>query len=127
MAVNSFASVSMDPPMVLFCPAMSSATWPVLRQADGLAINFLAADQAHLGAQFAGRSEERFRDVDWAVGTNGAPLLAGAAGWIECRVSAEQVAGDHYVVLADSECMALNDQVASPLVFSCGRYLPGQG
>src|SRR4051794_13784745 len=89
MSMNSFTSLSLQPPLVLFCPAESSRTWPLLRQAGSIAINVLSAGQEAVSRAFAARDADRFAGLPWTVGTNGAPLLIDALGWLECTVQAE--------------------------------------
>ena len=123
MAVNSFTSASLDPPMILFCPARTSTTWPVLQRAGILAVNLLSSGQADVSRLFARTGVDRFQGIGWVPGTNGAPLLDDAVAWIECRVVEEYPAGDHLVVLAHTDMMALNNHDREPLIFSAGRYL----
>lgn len=125
MAVNSFTSLSLRPPLVLFCPAESSTTWPVLREIGTIAINVLSAGQQSVSRAFAARGSDRFNGIDWSPGGNGAPLLDDALGWLECTVDAEYPAGDHTVVIARIELMGVHDAIADPLVFFRGGYYPG--
>jgi 3-hydroxy-9,10-secoandrosta-1,3,5(10)-triene-9,17-dione monooxygenase reductase component len=125
MAVNSFTSLSLRPPLVLFCPAVTSTTWPALRLAGNIAVNVLSARQEAVSRAFAARGRDRFRDVSWTVGSNGAPLLDDALGWLECTVQAEYPAGDHIVVIAGIDQMGVHDAIADPLVFFKGAYFPG--
>jgi 3-hydroxy-9,10-secoandrosta-1,3,5(10)-triene-9,17-dione monooxygenase reductase component len=125
LAMNSFTSVSLAPPLVLFCPANTSTSWPVLRPIGSFAINVLSAQQEWISRQFAARSADRFAGVDWIAGDNGAPLIADALGWIECSLQAEHPAGDHTVVVAGTGRMAVHDSVSEPLVFFRGAYYSG--
>jgi flavin reductase (DIM6/NTAB) family NADH-FMN oxidoreductase RutF len=125
MAMNSFTSLSLDPPLVLFCPAATSTTWPLLRAAGTIAINVLSAGQQAVSRAFASRGADRFADIGWSPGGNGAPLLDDALGWLECVVEAEYPAGDHIVVIARIELMGVHDAIADPLVFFRGNYYPG--
>jgi 3-hydroxy-9,10-secoandrosta-1,3,5(10)-triene-9,17-dione monooxygenase reductase component len=125
MAMNSFTSVSLEPPLVLFCPALSSGTWPLLRDAGKIAINVLSAGQESVSRLFASRVEDRFSPIDWLAGTYGAPLLSDALGWLECTVTAEYPAGDHTVVIAEIERMGVHGEIAEPLVFFRGAYYQG--
>lgn len=125
MAMNSFTALSLDPPLVLFCPAESSTTWPVLRKAGSIAVNVLSAGQESASRAFAARGADRFDQVEWLPGGNGAPLLADALGWLECTVQAEYPAGDHTVVIAKIEQMGVHGAITDPLVFFRGRYYQG--
>jgi 3-hydroxy-9,10-secoandrosta-1,3,5(10)-triene-9,17-dione monooxygenase reductase component len=125
MAMNSFTSLSLQPPLVLFCPASASTTWPQLRDAGLIAINVLSARQEPVSRAFAARGADRFAGLDWSPGQNGAPLLHDALGWMECHVQAEYPAGDHSVVIAQIDRMGVHDAIEDPLVFFRGAYFPG--
>lgn len=120
MAANSVTSVSLDPPMILVCPAKSSTTWPSIRDAGRFCVNFMASHHADLSVRFAKRDVDRFADVAWHARTSG-PALDDAIAWLQCEVSAEHDAGDHTVVIAQvSEIEASLD--GAPLVFFKGQY-----
>lgn len=125
LSMNSFTSLSLQPPLVLFCPAQSSSTWPQLREAGSIAINVLSAGQEAVSRQFAGPAAQRFADVAWSAGQNAAPLLDDALGWIECTVQAEYPAGDHTVVVAEIGRMGVHAHLGDPLVFFRGAYYAG--
>lgn len=125
LSMNSFTSLSLQPPLVLFCPSVASTTWPLLRQVGRLAINVLSAGQEEVSRRFATRTADRFQGFDWSDGENGSPLLTDALGWLECRVQAEYPAGDHTVVIAEIERMGVHDAIAEPLVFFRGGYYRG--
>lgn len=121
MAVNSFTSVSLDPPLVLFCAGKTSSTWPLLRDADGgLTINLLSAEQEPLCRAFATKGIDRFAGVAHHPGATGAPVLDDALAHLDCLVEAEHDAGDHTVVIA--RVVALGSQPGTPLVFHASRY-----
>jgi len=125
MAMNSFTSLSLNPPLVLFCPATASTTWPVLRDVGSIAINVLSAGQESLSRKFATKAVDRFSEASWSVGENGAPLLHDALGWLECTVRSESEAGDHTVVIAEIERMNVHWEITEPLVFFRGQYYRG--
>lgn len=122
MAANSFTSVSISPPLVLFCPAKSSSTWRKMRADGRFCINVLAGHHEALSRQFAGPEADRFAGVAGIDGECG-PLLADAVAWIDCRVRAEHDGGDHTIVVADVLSLrAAQHADAEPLVFHRGRY-----
>ena len=125
MAMNSFTSLSLEPPMVLFCPAASSSTWPALQAVGIIAVNVLSAGQESVSRQFAAKTGDRFAGVDWSPGENGAPLLHDALGWLECTVAGETPGGDHSVVIATIERMGVHNAIAEPLMFFRGGYFAG--
>lgn len=122
MAANSVTSVSLDPPMILFCPAKSSTTWPALRDSGAFCINILAGHHEVLTRQFAAKDADRFAGVAYERRGTG-PALAEAVAWIECRLRHEHDAGDHTIVVADVVAIEAADGVdLEPLVFFRGRY-----
>lgn len=120
MAANSFAPVSLNPPLVLFCPAHSSKTWPALREAGTFCVNVLAGDQEHLCRRFATKGIDRFAEASFHDRPSG-PALDGAVGWIDCEFDTEHDAGDHMIAVA--RVLDLGDVAsASALVFHPGLY-----
>ena len=121
LSVNSFTSVSLEPPLVAFCVARSSATWPSLRAAGMFCVNVLAEDQEALSRTFAAPGLDRFMGVGWRPAPSGAPILAGVLAWIDCTVEAEYEAGDHLIVVGRVRELALAHE-GRPLVFYRGGY-----
>lgn len=119
MAANSVTAVSLDPPLILACPARTSETWPLLREAGRFCVNVLAEPHAELARRFSRRGVDRFEGVEW-VSRDAGPALPGAVAWIECALRSEHDAGDHTVVLAD--VLALEAAAGAPLVFFRGGY-----
>jgi flavin reductase (DIM6/NTAB) family NADH-FMN oxidoreductase RutF len=120
MAANSLTSVSLDPPLLLVCPAKSSTTWPRIRSAGGFCISVLAHHQHELSRRFSIRDAERFSGIVWHRRDTG-PALDEAVAWIDCRIRDEHDAGDHTIVVADVLAVETSDQ-PSPLVFFRGGY-----
>jgi 3-hydroxy-9,10-secoandrosta-1,3,5(10)-triene-9,17-dione monooxygenase reductase component len=98
MTCQSFSSVSLDPPLVMFCPAHSSQTWPRIRAVGTFAVNILAADQEAICRQFAVSGADKFDGVAWSPGMTGAPILSGVIAHIECRLDSVLAGGDHDIV-----------------------------
>jgi 3-hydroxy-9,10-secoandrosta-1,3,5(10)-triene-9,17-dione monooxygenase reductase component len=122
MTANSVTSVSLDPPMILFCPAKSSSTWPRIRATGAFCVNVLAGHHEELTRQFAAKGIDRFSGVAYEERPTG-PALIDAIAWIECVLYSEQEAGDHMIALArviSIETRAVADP--EPLVFFRGRY-----
>lgn len=120
MAVSSFTSVSLDPPLVLFCASHTSTTWPVIRAAGHFCANVLAADQEHLARGFAARGD-RYLGVSHRRGASGAPVLDGVHAWVDCEIAAEHDAGDHVVVIGRVLDLGA-DPARSPLLFYRSSY-----
>ena len=120
--VQSFTSVSLDPPLVVVCPARTSTTWPRLRSVGTFCANVLATDQETLARSFATRGEGRFRGVGWSPSsTTGSPVLDGGLAWIDCRIEAEHDGGDHLIAVARVLDLGVRDG-GRPLLFYRGGY-----
>lgn len=121
MAVNSFTSVSLDPPLILFCAAHSSTTWPHIRSAGTFTVNVLGEDHGELCRVFAEKGADRFTGLRYRTGATGAPVLNGVAAHLDCRIEALHEAGDHVIVVGRVEDHNADDRVR-PLVFHGGTY-----
>ncbi len=121
MAANSVTSVSLDPPLVLLCPAKTSTTWPHIRSAGRFCINVMAGHHEELTRRFAAKNVDRFVDVDYECGTAG-PILGEALAWIACDLKDEHDAGDHTIAVARVLGLGSGAELAEPLVFFRGSY-----
>lgn len=121
LAANSFTSVSLDPPLVGFCVAHTSSTWPKLRNADRQCVNILSEPQTEVCLQLAAKGADKFAGLEWTTSPSGSPVLDGALAWIECSVEAEYVAGDHVIVVARVHHLDKHHD-GEPLVFYQGGY-----
>ena len=120
--VQSFTSVSLDPPLVAVCPARSSQSWPRIRSVGAFCVNVLAEDQEALGRVFATRGADKFRGVGWTPSTaTGSPVLDGALARVDCSIETEHDGGDHLVVLARVVDLGLGTGTR-PLLFYRGGY-----
>lgn len=120
ITANSFSSVSLQPPLILWSVKKSSTSWPVFAQTNSFAVNVLAADQTELARQFARTGTDKFAGVEWRRGKDGAPLLANVAAQFECLRCAEYQGGDHLIVVGEVTNFARYDR--RPLLFSQGRF-----
>jgi flavin reductase (DIM6/NTAB) family NADH-FMN oxidoreductase RutF/DNA-binding IclR family transcriptional regulator len=116
MTVGSFASVSLDPPLVAFMPAKGSSTFPKIREAGFFCVNVLGADQEDVCRAFAARGTDRFAGLRWHPAQSGAPVLDGAIAWIDCDIESVTEAGDHHIVLGRVRDLA-TAQSGLPLLF----------
>jgi 3-hydroxy-9,10-secoandrosta-1,3,5(10)-triene-9,17-dione monooxygenase reductase component len=121
LSVNSFASVSLHPPLVLFAVTDQSSTWPRIREVGFFCVNVLADDQEDLSRAFAARGTDKFRGVGWRAAESGAPILSGTLAWLDCTVEAEHPGGDHVIVVGRVREMGVAGEGA-PLVFYRGGY-----
>jgi flavin reductase (DIM6/NTAB) family NADH-FMN oxidoreductase RutF len=121
LTANSFNSVSLRPPLVLWSLARSAASMPAFEQGSHYAINILAAEQHALAERFASKAADRFADVAFREGAGGAPVLEGAAAVFECFNRSRYEEGDHVIFVGQVErCLARAG--AQPLIFHGGRY-----
>jgi 3-hydroxy-9,10-secoandrosta-1,3,5(10)-triene-9,17-dione monooxygenase reductase component len=118
---QSFTALSLDPPMVLFCPAKTSTSWPLLAGAPYLCINILSQGQHRLSDAFARSGADKFAGVTWTPTPHGAPALDGAAAHIEARVAGRHDGGDHHVVICLVESLAAAAD-ADPLLYYRSGY-----
>lgn len=122
LAVGTFTSVSLDPPLVGFLPTVSSTSFPRVRRAGTFCANVLTPSQQHISKAFAVSGGDKFDGLSWRPApVTGSPVLAGVAAWIDCRITAIHEAGDHFIVIgqvADLDASA----TAEALVFHRGRY-----
>jgi flavin reductase (DIM6/NTAB) family NADH-FMN oxidoreductase RutF len=126
LTVTTFNSASLEPPLVSFYVARSSATWPRLRDAQVFAGNVLAAGQADIADRFARRDTDRFGPhTRWRSGPLGVPLLAGAACHVACELEAVVGVGDHWLVVG----LVIHADASGepPLLRHCGQYGEFQG
>jgi flavin reductase (DIM6/NTAB) family NADH-FMN oxidoreductase RutF len=121
LAANSFTSVSLDPPLVGFCVAHTSTTWPKLRTAERHCVNILSEPQREVCLQLAAKGTDKFSSLEWTKSPSGSPVIDGALAWIECSVEAEYVAGDHVIVVARVHHLDKHHD-GDPLVFYKGSY-----
>jgi 3-hydroxy-9,10-secoandrosta-1,3,5(10)-triene-9,17-dione monooxygenase reductase component len=115
--VNSFTSVSLDPPLVLFCIHGGSALWRALRRSAVFGVNILADDQAEVCRNFARRATASFgAAVRTRPGTTGAPIITNALAYLECVVVSQHPGGDHWIVVGEVRSLGVL-RPAGPLTF----------
>jgi flavin reductase (DIM6/NTAB) family NADH-FMN oxidoreductase RutF len=127
MAVGSFTSVSLDPPLVGFLPSRTSSSFPRIRTAGSFCVNVLGVGQQELCRRFAVPGGDKFAGLSWVAAPSGAPRLDGIAAWIDCDLESITEAGDHYLVLGRVRELAAAPNGAA-LVFhrgAYGRFAPG--
>jgi 3-hydroxy-9,10-secoandrosta-1,3,5(10)-triene-9,17-dione monooxygenase reductase component len=121
LAANSFTSLSLDPPLVLFCVALSSSTWPRIEPSGMFAVNILGEDHEELSQLFAQRGADRFGATPWHTGVSGSPVLDEAIAYVDCELEAQYPGGDHIIVVGRVLDFDLREDTR-PLLFFQGTY-----
>lgn len=120
LTVNSFNSVSMSPPMVLWSLAGESPNLRAFSEHRAFAVNILTIDQVDLCHRFASQTDDRFDSVTWTPGLHGVPVLANTAATFECLNAQQIKGGDHEIFLG--EVIRVSSSQALPLLYSQGRF-----
>jgi flavin reductase (DIM6/NTAB) family NADH-FMN oxidoreductase RutF len=122
LAVGSFFSISLDPPLVGFCAARASTSFPKVAAYGSFCANILASDQEAVSRVFASSGADKFRGLAWkpSPGT-GSPVLGGVVAWIDCAIDEVHEAGDHQIVVGRVHDLELGQETA-PIVFFRGGY-----
>lgn len=121
MTVNSFTSVSLEPPLVLWCAALASRRWPIFRDAGAWAIHVLGAEQIDLCLRFT-RGGDGFAGLPEARNNDGVPVLPAAAARFDCRAHARHEGGDHAILVGEVARVTIAGPADAPLVFAAGRF-----
>jgi len=121
LTVNSFTSVSLDPPLLLVCLAKFAASATALIEASHFAVNVLQTGQQPASIRFSTRDEDRFGATPWSCGEAGAPILTDSLGVFECERFAVYDGGDHHI-LVGKVIKASFDASLDPLLYFRGRY-----
>jgi 3-hydroxy-9,10-secoandrosta-1,3,5(10)-triene-9,17-dione monooxygenase reductase component len=121
LIVNSLTSVSLEPPLILFCPSRSSVTWSRMRRAGRFAVNVLGRDLEAFVVRAAPPGSDRFAGVRWTPGRDGAPLLTDALASLECTIVGEHPGGDHWIVVGSVDELHLTP-TRDPLIFFAGGF-----
>jgi flavin reductase (DIM6/NTAB) family NADH-FMN oxidoreductase RutF len=120
VTINSFASVSLDPPLVLWSLGLHSPSLAVFESCSHYAVNVLAADQAEFSQRFAQSKDDKFAGIETELGAGDTPLLPGCCAWFECRNELRYPGGDHVILVGYVEGFCREEK--SPLIFHGGRY-----
>jgi 3-hydroxy-9,10-secoandrosta-1,3,5(10)-triene-9,17-dione monooxygenase reductase component len=120
-ACQSFAALSLDPPLVLFCPGRTSRTWPLIERHGHFCVNVLSHAQGEVSRVFGRAGADKFAAVPWSPSPSGSPVLDGVLTWIDCAIESVHDGGDHHVVLG--RVTTLGPQRGErPLLFYRGAY-----
>ncbi|WP_353987735.1 flavin reductase [Ruicaihuangia caeni] len=124
LAANSYASVSLEPPLVLVCVQKTSSTYPALFASSHLGINILSNAQRGTVATFASKEPDKFAHLDWHAAPNGSPLIEGSSASIEAEIKERLQAKTHTVFIAKVTHAELGDAV--PMIYKAGRFFDGE-
>lgn len=120
LTASSFTSVSLHPPLVLFCLDRDSTSYDVFERSDGFVVHILAEGQEELSTLFASKSADKFQQVDHRPGAGGAPILSGCLAVMECSAQQKIAAGDHLILVGEVQTVQSN--AGAPLWFYSGAY-----
>ena len=121
ITANSFNSVSLDPPLILWSVGQAALSLKAFSEAKAFAVHILRDDQAELSQKFATSGSDKFQALSTEAGLDGVPLLPACAARLECSLFAKYPAGDHVLFIAKVEHLT-SDPSAMPLVYHGGRY-----
>lgn len=120
LTANAFTSVSLVPPLLLICVDKKAESYSSFEESKVFTVNILKDDQEALSRRFAVSGGEKFQGVAYRIGANGAPILEGVLGWLECKVAASFDGGDHTIYLG--EIQEAETREGKPLLFFRGGY-----
>ncbi|MCT2594579.1 flavin reductase family protein [Streptomyces sp. N2-109] len=123
LAVNTFSSISLAPATVMVCVQHTSSTHDCLFRAEHLAINILSTDQLDVVSTFAGKSDDKFKGLDWETGPFGSPLIARSSAQMEVEIRERLQASTHTIFV----CRAVHAAAFEnhPMVYSAGKFFDG--
>jgi 3-hydroxy-9,10-secoandrosta-1,3,5(10)-triene-9,17-dione monooxygenase reductase component len=121
LIVNSLTSVSLEPPLVSFCPSRSSLTWSRMRRAGRFGVNVLGRQHERFAIRATPSGADRFAGLAWQPGRGGVPLLTDALVSLECEIVAEYPAGDHWIAVGQVDNLQISP-IGDPLVFFAGAF-----
>ncbi|MEE2820156.1 MAG: flavin reductase family protein [Pseudomonadota bacterium] len=124
MTASAFSSVSLDPLLVLMCPAKDAECYSALAEADYFSIHLLAGDQAPLALQFAKSDLDKTQGLTLDKGPNGSPKIQGCLAYLECRHHALYDGGDHGILIGEVTHIELPDTDREPLVYCKSTLAP---
>ncbi len=121
LAVGSFFSLSIDPPLVGFCVGTTSNSWERMESSGSFCVNILGADQEDVCRVFASSGDDKFATIGWKPAESGSPRIDDVLAWIDCDVSAVHDGGDHHIVVGAVTGLDVAAE-GDPLVFFRGGY-----
>lgn len=122
VTVSAFSSLSLEPPLVLFCLGAKTSSLDAFRKHGHFAINVLAENQRDLSTRFASRSDDKWAGIKWERGIGGVPLLGGCLATLECKLVNVVDGGDHLIFVGQVESLT-HQEGGQPLIYFRGAYL----
>ena len=122
LTANSFTSLSLDPPLVLFCLDYKALSFDAFRETSNFVVNVLGEDQEELSAHFARSSVDKWNGVDYEIGKTGCPVLPDSIAVLECLTVARHEGGDHLIIIGQVERIRYDESETKPLLYYKGRY-----
>ncbi|WP_206518171.1 3-hydroxy-9,10-secoandrosta-1,3,5(10)-triene-9,17-dione monooxygenase reductase subunit [Rhodococcus sp. X156] len=120
-ACQSFAALSLDPPLVTFCPGRLSRAWAAIRSSGRFCVNVLADHQRDVSSVFGSRAEDKFAGLTWFPSPGGSPVLDGVLTWVDCVIEDVHSGGDHDIVVGRVQTLGQLGH-ERPLLFYRGAY-----
>lgn len=121
LAVGSFFSVSLEPPLVGFCVDNGSSSWPKIAPGKAFCVNILGDDQEDVCRVFASKDTDKFSGIGWETTETGSPRIHGSLAWIDCELDTIHDAGDHQIVVGRVKGLDTGSH-SDPLLFYRGGY-----
>ena len=122
ITINSFTSVSLDPPLVLFCLAKTARLAPLLRKSRHFAVNILGAEQEAVSRHFASKEQNPLPATAFGKDVLGCPVLKGSLGWMVCKVKRIDPGGDHWIIVGEIKAMQQARGQQKPLLYFRSGY-----
>ena len=120
LTANAFMSLSLDPPLALISVDKTAQCYGCFDASKVFAVNFLSDEQEEISRRFATKGIDKFAGIQWREGSNGAALLAGVIGYVECRFKESHDGGDHAIIVG--EIVNAGASGGRPLLFFQGKY-----
>jgi len=120
ITINSFSSVSLEPPLVLWCIDRDASSFGAFMASDSYAVSILRADQQSIANRYAGYPDPETVPPRFKTGTSGAPVLTDALAWFDCRIWARYEAGDHVILVGEIIDFAAGS--GAPLTYFASRF-----
>ena len=123
LAVGSFFSVSLVPPLVGFCVMTTSSTWPAIERQGSFGVSILADTQTDVCRKLATKEPDKFDGLNWTAGpVTGSPFIVDAVAHLDCELEQQHLAGDHWIAVGRVRHLAFHREDANPLVFCSGGF-----